>query len=188
MHPHACTKSVHCAHDTPISGRVVRRVRRAGLLASSQVSESAAPDLILVGGRVYTLDSGRPWAEALAIRGDRIAGVGTSAEMRQARGPVDARDRSEAARSSLPASTMATSTWTSTGALLDGRNLLDVHEPKPFRERIAQAASAAAGGQLDHARRLGRVRAMGRGLARAQPQQPAPRAAPSCPIAGSSTT
>jgi hypothetical protein len=53
-----------------------------------QVSQTPpwAPDLVLTGGRVYTLDPARPWAEAVAVRGDRIVGVGTSAEMRRAAG------------------------------------------------------------------------------------------------------
>ena len=39
-----------------------------------------AADLVLLNGRVFTADPARPWAEALAIRGDRIVAVGTSAE------------------------------------------------------------------------------------------------------------
>ena len=38
----------------------------------------AAPDLILANGKVFTADSTRPWAEALAIRGDRIVAVGST--------------------------------------------------------------------------------------------------------------
>ncbi|MDD9962588.1 MAG: amidohydrolase [Gammaproteobacteria bacterium] len=38
-------------------------------------------DLILSAGRVYTLDESRPWAEAVAIRGGRIAAVGTDEEV-----------------------------------------------------------------------------------------------------------
>lgn len=34
-------------------------------------------DLVLTGGRVFTADSARPWAEAIAVRGDRILAVGT---------------------------------------------------------------------------------------------------------------
>ena len=41
-----------------------------------------APDLVLVGGKVFTSDTTRPWAEALAIRGDRIIAVGTTADIR----------------------------------------------------------------------------------------------------------
>lgn len=40
-----------------------------------------APDLILTGGKVFTADSARPWAEAVAIRGERIIAVGSTAEV-----------------------------------------------------------------------------------------------------------
>ena len=43
------------------------------------------PDLVLVNGRIYTVDSFRPWAEALAICGERIARSGRSAEVSRAR-------------------------------------------------------------------------------------------------------
>jgi len=48
------------------------------VLAACERSSDVVPDLILVNGRVFTADSTRPWAEALAIRGDRIVGVGSS--------------------------------------------------------------------------------------------------------------
>jgi len=38
-------------------------------------------DLILSAGQVYTLDESRPWAEAVAIRGGRIAAVGSDEEV-----------------------------------------------------------------------------------------------------------
>ncbi len=41
----------------------------------------AMADLILSGGRVWTGDSLRPWAEAVAVRGERIVAVGTSEEI-----------------------------------------------------------------------------------------------------------
>lgn len=40
------------------------------------------PDLILAGGKVFTADDTHPWAEAIAIRGDRITAVGTNDEIR----------------------------------------------------------------------------------------------------------
>lgn len=43
--------------------------------------QGSAPDLILTGGKVFTADPARPWAEAVAIRGDRIVAVGTAAEV-----------------------------------------------------------------------------------------------------------
>jgi hypothetical protein len=47
------------------------------------VGATQPADLVLVNGRVYTLDASRPWAEGLAITGDRIDAVGTTAEMRK---------------------------------------------------------------------------------------------------------
>ncbi len=51
------------------------------LAASPARAQTAAPDLILTGGKVFTADSARPWAEAIAIRGDRIVAVGSAAEV-----------------------------------------------------------------------------------------------------------
>ena len=47
----------------------------------------SAPDLILHGGRVYTVDPADRVVEALAIRGGRIAAVGGSDEIRRLAGP-----------------------------------------------------------------------------------------------------
>jgi predicted amidohydrolase YtcJ len=44
-------------------------------------------DLVLVGGHVVTVDSARPEAQAVAVRGDRILAVGTDAEVRRHVGP-----------------------------------------------------------------------------------------------------
>ena len=40
------------------------------------------PDLILTNGRIFTSDSTRPWAEALAIHGERIIAIGSAADMK----------------------------------------------------------------------------------------------------------
>jgi len=45
------------------------------------------PDLILRGGKVYTLDTSRSWAEAVAVRGKRIVAVGADAEIARLAGP-----------------------------------------------------------------------------------------------------
>ncbi len=44
-------------------------------------------DLVLLGGTVFTAESGTPWAEGCAIQGDRIAAIGSSAELRSWIGP-----------------------------------------------------------------------------------------------------
>ena len=49
-------------------------------------AQRPAPTLILTGGKVFTADSARPWAEAVAIRGDRILTVGTTADVQRLAG------------------------------------------------------------------------------------------------------
>jgi hypothetical protein len=44
--------------------------------AQGQAPQLGAPDLILTGGKVFTADPARPWAEAVAIGGERIVAVG----------------------------------------------------------------------------------------------------------------
>jgi predicted amidohydrolase YtcJ len=107
------------------------------LLAHAQLPRSA--DLLLVNGRVYTVDAARPWAEAVATAGDRIVAVGTSAEIRALAGPhtrtIDLRGAFV-----TPGFNDAHVHVDSTGSLLVGVNLLDVHEPNAFRQRVGEAA------------------------------------------------
>lgn len=44
-------------------------------------------DLILTGGRIFTGDAARTWAQALAVRGNRIVAVGGDADVRPLAGP-----------------------------------------------------------------------------------------------------
>src|SRR6202140_2357058 len=56
--------------------------------ASAQGSKDAknAADMVVIHGRIYTLDSKQPWAQALAIRGDKIVAVGDNATIEKFRG------------------------------------------------------------------------------------------------------
>lgn len=47
-----------------------------------------APELIFTNGRVYTVDPGRPWAEAVAVTGGRITALGGSDEISALAGPT----------------------------------------------------------------------------------------------------
>jgi hypothetical protein len=60
----------------------------AAIAAATACARQPPADLILAGGRVYTVEADRPWAEALAVRGDRIARVGSDAEVRALKGPA----------------------------------------------------------------------------------------------------
>lgn len=61
-------------------------------LASRTPASAAAPaTYIVTGGRVWTGDRRRPWAEAVAVRGERIAAVGSRAEVERLAGPATRR-------------------------------------------------------------------------------------------------
>ena len=98
------------------------------------------PDLVLLDGRVFTADDDEPWAEAVAIRGDRIEAVGTTADIR-AMATDDTRVIDLEGAFVTPGFNDGHVHTDSTGALITGANLLEVHEPEQFREVIAAAAA-----------------------------------------------
>jgi predicted amidohydrolase YtcJ len=110
------------------------------LLIVPLVAAPGRADLVLLNGRVYTADAARPWAEAIAVAGDRIAAVGTRADVDALRGP-DTRVLDLRGAFALPGFNDAHVHVEATGALLVGVNLLDVHEPAAFAERIRDAAA-----------------------------------------------
>ena len=57
------------------------------VLATGAAAADDPADLILTRGRVWTAEADRPWAEAVAVRGERIVAVGSSAEVEALRGP-----------------------------------------------------------------------------------------------------
>ena len=75
--------------------RYARKLLIVGLIAGCALSEHAAaqqadlnsPDLVLVGGRILTMDSRSSVAEALAVRDGKILAVGSDAAVRPIAGP-----------------------------------------------------------------------------------------------------
>jgi predicted amidohydrolase YtcJ len=59
----------------------------AGAAAAAQQPRTAYPDVILAGGKIFTADSTRPWAQAVAIAGDRIVAVGQTVDVAELAGP-----------------------------------------------------------------------------------------------------
>jgi predicted amidohydrolase YtcJ len=110
------------------------------LLAAAPPAAAQPADLVLVNGRIYTLDASRPWAEALAVTGDRVTVVGGNGEVRALTGPrtrvVDLEGRFAS-----PGFNDAHVHVDQTGALLTGVNLLDVHDPATFAGRVRDAAA-----------------------------------------------
>ena len=118
--------------------RALLLVPALSLAAVAAVAQPA--ELVLINGRVYTLDASRPWGEGVAITGDRITAVGTSAEVRKLAGPRT-RIVDLAGAFVSPGFNDAHVHMDATGALLTGVNLLDVHTEELLRERIRGAAS-----------------------------------------------
>ena len=118
----------------------MRALLLPALSLAAAVAGAQPADLVLVNGRVYTLDASRPWAEGLAITGDRIAAVGTTAEVRKRTGPRT-RTIDLAGAFVSPGFIDAHVHMDATGALLAGVNLLDVHTEELLRKRIRGTAS-----------------------------------------------
>jgi hypothetical protein len=113
--------------------------------AARQSKPAVTADLVLVNGRIYTLNPAQPWVEAIAIDGTRIAAVGTTAAMRALATP-GARVIDLAGAFALPGFNDAHVHVDSTGSLLVGANLLDVHEPRAFVARVRDAAARLPAG------------------------------------------
>jgi len=109
------------------------------LAAALACGAPEAADLVLVNGRVYTLDEEQPWAEAVAVRGEHIMAVGSNSEIRKFAGSETETIDLDGAFA-LPGFNDAHVHMAGTGALLTGANLLDVHDASGFTERIGAAA------------------------------------------------
>ncbi len=124
-------------------------------MMNSRGTEPPRTSLAVVNARIWTGDARRPWAEALAVAGDRIAAVGSSAEIRKLTGAdtqiIDARGRLV-----LPGFIDSHVHFVSSGFGLASVQLRDARTPAEFTARIkAFAATVPAGtwimaGQWDH--------------------------------------
>ena len=95
-------------------------------------------DLLLTGARIWTGDSARPTAQAVAIRGDRILAVGSDAELAPLRG-AGTRVLDLAGRFVTPGLIDNHTHFGQAGALLLGANLLDVANPAGLIRRVREA-------------------------------------------------
>ena len=48
---------------------------------------SITPDICFVNGAIYTCNPRQPWAEALAVKNERIVAIGSTADVVRAAGP-----------------------------------------------------------------------------------------------------
>lgn len=79
----------------------MRRLTLFLTLLSVSFAQAPAPSLVLVNARIFTGVEAQPWAEAIAITGDRISGVGTTAAVKPLAG-ADTRVIDAAGRLVIP--------------------------------------------------------------------------------------
>jgi len=138
---------------------MMRRFRIGCLFVGLVQCSHAAlvPELVIINATVRTMDTQRPLAEAVAISDNRIAAVGTSAEIKALAGSrtqtIDARGQLV-----LPGFNDAHVHFLAGGFQLSSVDLRDAATPQEFAERIRKFAAALppgkwiTGGDWDHER------------------------------------
>jgi predicted amidohydrolase YtcJ len=126
-------------------------------LMNPVVARNLVPDTIIVNATVHTMDPAQPAAEAIAILGNRIVAVGSTAEIRRLAGPttrtIDAQKRLV-----LPGFNDAHTHFLSGGFQLASVDLRDADTPQEFASRIRAFAEKLpkgqwiTGGDWDHER------------------------------------
>jgi predicted amidohydrolase YtcJ len=108
------------------------------LLLAPCMLQAQEADVILTGGRVWTGEAAQPWAEAVAIRGERILAVASRAEVERHSG---ARTQViELAGAFVTPGFIDNHThFDQAGALLLGANLLDVADATTLVRRVREA-------------------------------------------------
>ena len=125
-----------------------------GGTAATDSAQTGPVTLAVVNARVWTGDSTRPWADAIAVRGERIASVGSSAAIRKMAG--DARVIDARGQMVVPGFIDSHVHFVTGGFRLSSVQLRDAKTPAEFIARIKSfAASVPAGawitgGDWDH--------------------------------------
>ena len=105
----------------------------------------AGATVILTGGQVWTGDEASPWAEAVAVAGNRIVAVGSESDVARHEG-TDTRVIALQGRFVGPGFIDSHTHFDSAGALLLGANLLEVSDEAALREEVAAAAERLPAG------------------------------------------
>jgi predicted amidohydrolase YtcJ len=109
------------------------------LTSGSQVVAQSKPaaDLIVTHAKVWTVDRSQPKAEAIAVLGERIVAVGSSAEVDAWRGP-NTRIIDAGGKLVVPGFNDAHVHFVDGGRQLDAVQLNDATTPEEFKRRIAE--------------------------------------------------
>ncbi len=109
-------------------------------------TSSIAPDLLIVNGAVRTMEPARPTAEAVAVIGNRIAAVGSTAELRPLAG-TKTRVFDAGGNSVLPGFNDAHLHWLDGGFSLTNVDLRDAASPVELARRLGEYAQRVPQGQ-----------------------------------------
>ena len=129
---------------------------------SSAVPPADPVTLAIVNARVWTGDPRRPWADAVAVRGERIAAVGSSAEVRKL-ATVGTRVVDARGQMLLPGFHDAHVHFIDGGFRLASVQLRDARTPEAFIARVKAFAATQpkgawiTGGDWDHEQWGGRL-------------------------------
>jgi len=121
---------------------------------TSSETGSGPVTLAVVNARVWTGDTKRPWADAIAVRGDRIAAVGSSAEIRKLAKDADVIDAQ--GQMVVPGFIDSHVHFIDGGFRLSSVQLRDAKTPAEFIARIKAFAASVPkgtwiqGGDWDH--------------------------------------
>lgn len=131
----------------------------AGLCALSIVacseSQTETASLVVTDARVWTGDSARPWAEAVAVQGENIIAVGAAAEIDRLIGPGTQLIDADGGML-VPGFIDAHVHFLDGGSTLASVQLRDARSPEEFTRRIAEFAGGLepgewiTGGVWDH--------------------------------------
>ncbi|CDM64314.1 predicted TIM-barrel fold metal-dependent hydrolase [Pyrinomonas methylaliphatogenes] len=120
-------------------------------------AQMVTADLVIINAHVRTMDEGRPEAEAVAVIGNRIVAVGSTAEIKRLVGP-NTRVIDAGGRLVLPGFNDAHVHFISGGFQLANIDLRDAATPQEFAERIRRFSEKLpkgrwiTGGDWDHER------------------------------------
>ena len=122
------------------AGAAILACLAAGALAACGPGEPPA-DLAILSGRVYTMDPARPWAEAIAVRGDRIVRVGDDSDVAPLVGPATRVERLDG-RLVLPGLIDGHTHFADGSLGLDQVDLTEVFDLAGIKDRVRLYAAA----------------------------------------------